>query len=93
MDGAPLPDIIEQVSKCPSGALSIEKNGESIENESKGEKLKIQITGGGPLIIKESCTIVHEDGREDIRSGKTALCRCGFSGNKPFCDGSHSKVS
>lgn len=91
MDGASAEAIIEQVSKCPSGALSIEKNGEKMEKPSEAPAMKIQITGGGPLIIKESCILVHEDGREEIKSGTTALCRCGASSNKPFCDGSHNK--
>ena len=37
----------------------------------------------GPVIIRS------EDGRYETRRSKAALCRCGASGKKPFCDASH----
>ena len=44
----------------------------------------------GPLILRGAFRIVGVDGRE-IPSGRgtVALCRCGRSSLKPFCDGSH----
>jgi len=36
--------------------------------------------------------IKHADGKEDVRSQTTALCRCGSSRTKPYCDGSHITV-
>ena len=35
---------------------------------------------------------VMPDGEEVTKEGMTALCRCGASANKPYCDGSHSKI-
>ena len=35
---------------------------------------------------------VRGTGRTIHRVTKTALCRCGHSGNKPYCDGTHSKI-
>ena len=43
----------------------------------------------GPLLITGNLEIVSGTGRTIDRCGKTALCRCGGSSNKPFCDGSH----
>lgn len=43
----------------------------------------------GPLLVTGSLEIVSGTGRTIDRCGKTALCRCGGSANKPFCDGSH----
>ena len=47
----------------------------------------------GPLILRGDFRILDEDG-EEIDPGRTtvALCRCGKSGIKPFCDGAHRKA-
>jgi CDGSH-type Zn-finger protein len=46
----------------------------------------------GPLIIRGDFRLVDQDG-EDIDPGRRtiALCRCGKSGIKPFCDGAHKR--
>ena len=94
--GADTEHIIEQVERCPSGALSIERQKEPTPLDTKAEPLKdavkIQIQAAGPLLIDGDCVLHHPDGKEETKSGKTALCRCGASANKPFCDGSHSKI-
>jgi CDGSH-type Zn-finger protein len=47
----------------------------------------------GPLRITGNFVIKDGEGREFDLSGRTAisLCRCGLSGNKPFCDGTHGR--
>lgn len=47
----------------------------------------------GPLIIRGGFRLVDQDGN-DIESGRdtVALCRCGKSRIRPFCDGSHQLV-
>ncbi len=42
----------------------------------------------GPLLVRGPLTVVAADG-ERVRGTKGALCRCGESAIKPFCDGSH----
>ncbi len=81
-------DIIDQVRKCPSGALSIE--GES-EGQSENAT-QIKVTKGGPLLVEGSVTITLANGERTEKMGMTALCRCGASANKPYCDGSHNKI-
>jgi CDGSH-type Zn-finger protein len=46
----------------------------------------------GPLIVRGDFRLVDQDG-EEIDPGREtiALCRCGKSGIKPFCDGSHKR--
>lgn len=96
MDGATTERIIEQVRKCPSGALSYYLNAEAVKT-GEPEKIvaesasitKVEVTPDGPYLIKSECLIVHSDGREETKTGTVALCRCGASGNKPYCDGSH----
>lgn len=54
---------------------------------------KISPAEDGPLIVE---TPPNLSGSVDVdMSGrpKAALCRCGASANKPFCDGAHSKIS
>ncbi len=45
----------------------------------------------GPLLVRGPLTVVASDG-ESSRGVKGALCRCGASSTKPFCDGSHRGV-
>jgi CDGSH-type Zn-finger protein len=51
--------------------------------------LRIQVASKGPYLIKGKCIIVDEQGREVEKEGTIALCRCGLSKNKPYCDGTH----
>jgi len=77
--------IVEQVNKCPSGALSIKKQ----ENTSmKTESVKVQLMSGGPLIIKGHCEVLDEEGHTQTKQS-VAFCRCTKSANFPYCDGSH----
>lgn len=46
----------------------------------------------GPLIVRGSFRLLDQDGGEiDPGRDTVALCRCGKSGIKPFCDGSHKR--
>jgi CDGSH-type Zn-finger protein len=47
----------------------------------------------GPLIVRGDFRLVDQDGAEFDPGRKTiALCRCGKSGIKPFCDGAHKST-
>lgn len=56
--------------------------------------LKITVLNHGPLRIEGEFVISDAEGKEFGLGGRTAiaLCRCGHSQNKPFCDGSHRRV-
>jgi len=58
------------------------------------DPVKITVTENGPLSVKGPITLVDQDGNEyDLGARKrVALCRCGGSRTKPFCDGSHSRI-
>ena len=60
--------------------------------EKIGGKLTISPRTDGPLLIKGNVTITTASGRQAWQGKDTALCRCGASQNKPFCDGKHKKV-
>jgi CDGSH-type Zn-finger protein len=52
----------------------------------------IRCRENGPLVITGPVTVVDHLGNEfplDLAKGNVALCRCGRSARKPFCDGSH----
>ncbi|NVB42740.1 CDGSH iron-sulfur domain-containing protein [Pseudenhygromyxa sp. WMMC2535] len=55
----------------------------------EGGKLEVKRAPNGPLLVNGSFTIVSGSGRTAWRGTRAALCRCGHSKNKPFCDGSH----
>ena len=52
---------------------------------------KIEIIPDGPYILTEVTGLKGEAGPLEVKDG-TALCRCGRSANKPYCDGTHNRV-
>ena len=54
-----------------------------------GGSLQINVRNNAMLVAKGPMTILNADGSPAATRNKAALCRCGHSGNKPFCDGSH----
>jgi uncharacterized Fe-S cluster protein YjdI len=128
IEGATTERIIEQVRKCPSGALSYFMNAEAVPENGLTTKettstdtvateaapahvaakeetpkrdpqaeaasiLTVEVTPRGPYILNTQCVIIHADGHKEIKEGVVALCRCGASNNKPYCDGRHAEVN
>ena len=88
--GADSSSIVEQVDKCPSGALSFYYNGEPDGEEKEVDlETKIEVLSNGPLLVYGNITVKDKQGNETKKSKVTAFCRCGQSKNKPYCDGSH----
>jgi CDGSH-type Zn-finger protein len=56
--------------------------------------VRIRLRQNGPYVIDDAdVQVVDWNGMEyPIDRRPVALCRCGASGTKPFCDGTHSKV-
>lgn len=91
------PDLVsvnetrDVVERCPSGALTyVNKDGRC--NEEAAKKNTVTVCPNGPLYVHGKLKI---DGAPEDMPGvsfRAALCRCGHSANKPFCDGSHEKV-
>ena len=60
------------------------------------DKIEITARENGPYLIPVtgSATFTDAEGNSHpVEGSMVALCRCGQSGNKPFCDGSHRKVN
>lgn len=61
------------------------------DGETEGATLRVQVAHGGPLLLQGPLTLEGADGTS-CSGSKGALCRCGASHTKPFCDGSHADV-
>ncbi|MFO0553692.1 MAG: CDGSH iron-sulfur domain-containing protein [Polyangiaceae bacterium] len=60
--------------------------------EARNGELKITPAKNGPLLVEGNLEVCSGTGRTINRVKKTALCRCGQSAKKPYCDGTHNKV-
>jgi CDGSH-type Zn-finger protein/uncharacterized Fe-S cluster protein YjdI len=78
--------LAEVVQRCPTGALQYEGHGGS-EEPVPGQNL-LRLQRNGPLYLAGDLELVTSD-EEPARETRVALCRCGASENKPFCDNSH----
>ena len=58
----------------------------------RGGPLKMDPLPNGPLLLSGNVEILSGTGRVVMRTQSARLCRCGASGNKPFCDGSHARI-
>ena len=56
--------------------------------------VKITCRPNGPYLVEGEVELTDPTGARVDTSGKQkiALCRCGGSTTKPFCDGTHSKI-
>ena len=89
--------FIRQVGNCPSGRLvAIDKEtGKTVEPElpvSIGLIEDPQQQCSGPIWLRGGIPMVSADGFEYEVRNRVTLCRCGESGNKPFCDGTHASM-
>lgn len=96
VDNADISRIKATIDKCPSGALSYRLSGEEPESnkeqQSNATMKKVTVTKNGPLMVEGPVQIVKPDGATEEKTANVALCRCGASSNKPYCDGTHKKI-
>jgi CDGSH-type Zn-finger protein/uncharacterized Fe-S cluster protein YjdI len=81
MEGAPTKAIVDQVMKCPSGALSLSYNDPA--RQAKWEEARALQPGGAKVYKKEPIQVEVQENR------LFSWCSCGLSENSPFCDSSH----
>ena len=86
MAGAETNRIIEQVEKCPSGALSFAWLNQPEEVKPLPETSypleRIECLADGPILVHGKFVIEFGDGTETLKEGTVALCRCGGSGGR-----------
>jgi len=89
-DNGDVEKVIETIKHCPSGALSYTLKGEKYIDYYNGEP-KIKIARKGPLEFYGGIILKDDQGSKPETDDHYTLCRCGYSKNKPFCDGKHLK--
>ena len=55
-------------------------------------EVKISVLKNGPYIVTGAMELRDADGSAYPVKDRVALCRCGASTTKPFCDGTHSRI-
>jgi uncharacterized Fe-S cluster protein YjdI len=93
--GATTEKIVEQIKKCPTGALTFFYNDSSKQNDDSQTEndnqtsVKIDIVKNGPAVINGKVEYSFAESGKKVTKEKTFLCRCGKSRNLPWCDGQH----
>jgi uncharacterized Fe-S cluster protein YjdI len=91
IEGSTTEKIIDQIKKCPSGALSYYMNRDADEKVDVQAETIVETIPNGPLMVYGNVTVKDSAGTLTKKNNATAFCRCGGSANKPYCDGSHRK--
>lgn len=62
------------------------------ENRPEGAQkaVLLQVAPNGPLYVKGDFELIDQHGKQEKFNGVTAICRCGGSHKRPFCDGTHN---
>ncbi len=60
--------------------------------EDSKNKVTIECAPNGPYLVNNLRSLLNSKGQPIQTEETIALCRCGASANKPFCDGTHSKI-
>lgn len=90
MDAADSASIIEAVERCPTGALRyLRRDGVT---ETPASPATIEAIPNGPLLLRGDLQLMNGDGVPIAHETRVALCRCGASENKPFCDNAHRRI-
>ena len=84
-------EIAEAVESCPTGALRYVRTDGAPQEQAEVPTL-IQPRTNGPLFVRGEVEMVDTEGNVVREATRLALCRCGHSENKPYCDLSHRRV-
>jgi CDGSH-type Zn-finger protein/uncharacterized Fe-S cluster protein YjdI len=87
-DLVPVAEVVDVVERCPSGALAYEVK-DGVTREAPAPRNTIVVTYNGPLFARGDLEIEGAPADMPAVRFRAALCRCGQSKNKPFCDNSH----
>lgn len=84
---APAVEVAEVVRRCPTGALHYVLRDGPAEQP---EPATVDVRENGPNFLRGDLTVSAPGGT--VRDTRVALCRCGASSNKPYCDGTHRQI-
>ncbi len=84
-------DVAATVRLCPTGALTVEWT-EDAGGHAPTPANEAQVVPHGPIYVRGHIKLVDAAGASLLEAERVALCRCGASAEKPFCDGSHERI-
>jgi len=90
-DAARADEIAEVIGRCPTGALHFRRSDNGAAEPMPIENMAA-LAPDGPVYVKGDVEVVDGDGSLKLADVRMALCRCGASENKPFCDGRHTEA-
>lgn len=92
-DGAPPAEIAEVVHRCPTGALTYEVHGRNqVDPSAIPTPVELSMCADGPIYVHGSFVVSSPSGQSAAGDTRLALCRCGASDTKPYCDNSHVNI-
>lgn len=84
--------VAEVVTRCPTGALQFERR-DGGAGEPVSSRNIVTVAACGPLYVRGDIEIRDSTGTTILEDTRIALCRCGESMNKPFCDNNHKLMN
>jgi uncharacterized Fe-S cluster protein YjdI len=81
-------EIAAAIEACPTGALWYERTDGSPQEE-PAVPVTVQPRLNGPLFVRGALDVIDSQGNVVRKATRLALCRCGGSKNKPYCDLTH----
>ena len=84
--------VAEVVMRCPTGALQFDRT-DGGAAEPIPQENTIAVSVDGPLYVRGDVQVESPLGETLLEDTRVALCRCGSSRNKPFCDNSHKQTN
>ncbi len=88
-EAADVAALADAVNRCPSGALSMQ-HADGTSAMAVPPRNTCDVTPNGPNHLRGK--LVFRFGDTEVADTRAALCRCGASQHKPFCDNSHQKT-
>lgn len=92
LENAGADEVTEIVRRCPTGALHYERNDNGASEPTPNENV-IRAQAHGPHYVRGDIRVPAATGETLLSETRAALCRCGASQNKPFCDNSHAHAA
>lgn len=87
------------VARCPTGALRFRRldapggpAAEASPAASAAGRVVVTVQPDGPLLVAGPVALHDASGRLLREADRVALCRCGASASKPYCDGAHARA-
>jgi CDGSH-type Zn-finger protein/uncharacterized Fe-S cluster protein YjdI len=90
-DHAAVDHLAEVVARCPTGALTLHRPDGALLEPAPARN-SASIAARGPIYLRGRISVPGGEHATLVEYTRIALCRCGASRNKPFCDGSHERI-